>query len=495
MGPSRGPRGHPRLCAVIGAWAKLLWISAAVGGVAAAAQLGVADALGITRWEMEASTRDWTALLTWIAFCYAVAVVSGALAGRSAVRRHDRPTESARGSRQPSPPRWAPARSSGWRGCLPAPLTPRRTSTRDWSFRSPLAPGWWSASCSRCWLSSARPVAVGLQVTITWLWLAAIGCAVSGLVTHEPFPSPRLGVLDAPHLTGSLWSSPQLMVGAAALVGLVVASVARWRRSGRFGVALAGFGGPAMVAAAYLVAGPVAGSDGGAQADPYLAALIAVGAGLIASVLIAMPGRRSSVMPRQDLNLDELRPIAGDVVSSPGRAGYGQRPGRGDHSRADDHQYGEQTTYGGTITRPRAAESYAPAFSATERQSERPESRPSGATKRRRSGLGCRHLAGRFRGREDRRPDTGARARLSPTHGSAPARLIAAGHTPAASRRAQARPARCHRWVSPPTPTSYGFATLARPVATASTSRDPSRPYRTVHIGQIRPGRCRDPHD
>ena len=85
------------------------------------------------------------------------------------------------------------------------------------------------------------------------------------------------------------------MVGAAAVVGLVVAGVARWRRSGRFGVALAGFGGPAVVAAAYLVAGPGASADRTAQADPYLAALIAVGAGLIASVLIAMPGRRVPV--------------------------------------------------------------------------------------------------------------------------------------------------------------------------------------------------------
>jgi len=69
----------------------------------------------------------------------------------------------------------------------------------------------------------------------------------------------------------------------------------------------------------------------------------------------------------------------------PGRPAYGHRPGFGDHSREDEHPFGDQPSYGGTVPRSRAAASYAPAFSAPERQSDRPKERQSDRPKERQS--------------------------------------------------------------------------------------------------------------
>jgi hypothetical protein len=80
------------------------------------------------------------------------------------------------------------------------------------------------------------------------------------------------------------------MIVAAAIFGVAVAGVARGRGSRRLPTAVSGFGGPALVAAAYLLAGPSAGDSRG-PADPYYAALLATAAGLVASAVVALPGR------------------------------------------------------------------------------------------------------------------------------------------------------------------------------------------------------------
>jgi hypothetical protein len=126
-----------------------------------------------------------------------------------------------------------------------------------------------------------------------------------------------------------------------------------------------------MVAAAYLIAGPGTSSDRTAQAQPYLAALIAVGAGLIASVLIAMPGRRVPLPPRKDLNLDELQPLSGDVVRRPGGRGLPERPTFGQEFTGR----GGAESYPGALAEPWPGEPYAATLPATERQSSRQSDR------------------------------------------------------------------------------------------------------------------------
>ncbi len=303
---------------MVGAWAKLVWNSAVVAAGAAAAQLGAADALGIIRWDAPSgATRDWTALLTWVAFFYAVAVVGGALVGRPAVRKGDRSDgvgaritaslAAVAGAAAVIGLAWLPAHGAH----PPANVNPGLVVSL--TAGAGVVVGLVLALTAL----SAPAVAVGLRITVSWLWLAAIGCAIAGLVTHQPYPAPRLGTIDAPSLiTPSVWTETGTMIGIAALAAVMVASVARWGGAGRLAVALSGFGGPAVVAASYLIAGPGTGTDRAAQAEPYVAALIAAGAGLIVSVLIAMPGRRTPAPPPRPVRrFEDRQPLTGDVIA------------------------------------------------------------------------------------------------------------------------------------------------------------------------------------
>jgi hypothetical protein len=306
---------------VVRAWLKLLWNSAAVAAIAVAAQLGVADMLGIIRWQggEPARTTDWNALLTWIGYSFAVAVVTGALAGRRAIQRPDRPDGI--GSRIVATLLAAVGAGAG--------IGLAWLSAKDASAPVQVNPALVVAITAVAGVLvgvvislialSALPVAAGVRASIAWIWLVAIGCAVAGIVTHKPYPAPRLGVLDVPSLVApSSWTGPRLMIVISAVIALVVAAIARWAGAGRFGIALVGFGGPAVVAAAYLIAGPGEGTDRAAQFDPYLTALLATAAGLIASVLIAMPGRRGAtpkVRRRPAPIPDAGLPIFGDLIS------------------------------------------------------------------------------------------------------------------------------------------------------------------------------------
>jgi hypothetical protein len=314
---------------VVGAWAKLIWNSAVVAAAAVAAQLGAADALGIIRWDAPSGdTRAWTALLTWVAFYYAVAVAGGALVGRMAVRRAKgsdgvgaRITASlaaVAGASAVVGLAWLPAHNAH----PPANVNPGLVVSL--TAGAGILVGLVLALVA----VFAAPVAVGLRITVAWLWLMAIGCAVAGLLSHQPYPAPRLGALDAPSLIASSpWTESRLMIGAAAVVALGVAGVARWGGGGRLGVALSGVGGPAVVAASYLIAGPGSGAERPAQAEPYVAALIAAAAGLVLSVLIAMPGRRTAAPPEPAREFVR-EPLSGDVI-----APHGRPPTAGPHAR------------------------------------------------------------------------------------------------------------------------------------------------------------------
>ena len=302
---------------MVGAWLKLVIHSAAVSAMAVAAQLGAGDALGILRWQTS-DGREWSTLLTWVAFSYAVAVVAGALVGRKAVRTPGRPDGigaritaslvAAVGAGAAIGLAWLP--SDG--------LQPPTNVNPGLVVTITAGAGVLVGLVLSVVALAARPVAIGLQLTVGLAWLVAAGAATAGVTTNEPYPAPRLGVPDAPSLLpASTWTGPRVMIGVAVVVALVIAGVSRARGSRRLGVALSGFAGPALVAAAYLVAGPGTGEDHAAQSDAYLSALIAVGAGLVASVLVAMPGRRAPVRPRPAPAPADDRPITGDVMPRP----------------------------------------------------------------------------------------------------------------------------------------------------------------------------------
>lgn len=319
---------------MVGAWVRLLVNSAVVACVCVAAQLGAGDALGIIAWDGPHDAATWRALLTWLAFSYAVAVLAGAIVGHGSARFATAAQESAQSERDRSSR--ASRRRQG---------TGQGAASRV--VASVLAAGGAAAAIGLAWLPArdvtppmnvdpglvvsltagagvvvglvlalvslaARPVGAGLAATVAWLWLVAIAAAVAGLAQGAPYAAPRLGVPDAPSLlVATEWTGPRVMIIMAVLVGATVAGVARWRGAARLGAALAGFGGPAVVASAYLVAG--AGERGGPQYEPYFAALLATGAGLVASVLVAMPGRRAP-RPAPAAQPPTQSTVEGDVI-------------------------------------------------------------------------------------------------------------------------------------------------------------------------------------
>jgi hypothetical protein len=282
------------------AWARLISHGVGVAAIAVAAQLGIGDALGILRWDAafdDGNTAAWHALLTWVALAYAVAVVSGALIGRRAVRRPNRSDRlgarvaatlaAAVGATAGIAVAWLPARG------VRAPLGVNPGLVVTITAAAGIVAGVVIALIAL----SSSPVAGGFRATVAWVWLLGAGSAAAGLASSEPSAAPRLAMLDAPGLVpAQWWSGPALMVIIAAAVGFGVAGFARWAGAHRLGAALSGGIGPAVVAVAYLVGGPGGGS---AQLGPYQASLAATGAGLIGSILVAVPrlGRTPDPVP------------------------------------------------------------------------------------------------------------------------------------------------------------------------------------------------------
>lgn len=282
---------------MVQAWAKLIWNSVGVAVVAAAAQLAVAQALGIIRWSdayQGANVTGWSALLTWIAFIYAVSVLGGAAVGRRAVRRPTRPDT--------VPARVAAALSAGVGAviAIAIALLPATAAKPPVNVHPELVVGVTAGAgviagivVTLCALS-IPPVAGAVRAAVAWIWFLGIGSALAGYLTHRAYTPPRLAVIDAPSIIPvAWWSGPYAMIGFAAILGAGVAAVARWGDAHRFGIAVSGLAGPVVVAAAYLIAGPGTGTNRDHQLDPYNASLIAILVGVAASVAVALAGGRT----------------------------------------------------------------------------------------------------------------------------------------------------------------------------------------------------------
>lgn len=283
------------------AWLRLICNSFGVAVAAVAAQLGLTEALGIVKWTDQYATDgadEWSATLTWVAFAYACSVLAGASVGRRAVKRPGRPDSiaaqlcatltAAAGAAAAVVIVWLPAREA----------TPPVRDDPGLVAVITAAAGIVAGIVVALMALPSPPVAGGARAGVAWIWLVGIGSAAAGLASTEPPPVPRLAVIDAPSVVSpGWWSGPYAMVGIAALVGLAVAGIARWGGAHRFGVAVCGLPGPLLVTVAYLIAGPGVGAGSAAQADAYRASLLAAAAGLVASVLVALPGRRAKATP------------------------------------------------------------------------------------------------------------------------------------------------------------------------------------------------------
>lgn len=321
------------------------WVRALAGGFAAAVligggQLGVAYSFGVLRWDQtfEAGAENgWNVHLTWVAYIAMLAVVGGAVAGVRPLRRNDFDGLGA----------WmavALAALAGAGAVVPLVALPAGAAEvprpLDPALSAGLAAGLGAAVGFFAALAvlSARALATSVFVVAGWVWLLGLGSALASLDGPSLPAGLRLGVLTLPQLPHRETQNLVLpmMVGLALLTGAAIAGSARWLDEHRFTVATSGLAGPALVASAYLIAGPGISADDGEQLVPWRAALIAVGAGLAASTLVALiPARRGPTDgDRTDDRTDEDRPgseRAGHVRSRSERAD----PERVDPERAD----------------------------------------------------------------------------------------------------------------------------------------------------------------
>ncbi|MGE5830199.1 MAG: hypothetical protein ACM30G_17825, partial [Micromonosporaceae bacterium] len=279
-------------------WTRLAGNSFGAAAVVAAAQLGIGYGLHIVDWGQRfdlGNDNAWHALLTWTAFITAVAVLGGAAAGGPGITRPSR--------RVSFPARLtaAVAASLGALSAVPLAWLPARVARPD----TPVNPGTSVLMAAGAGAVvglllalaalSAATVAGGLAAAVTWVWGAALAAAVVATMHGDPVGRPRLGLIEMPRLVPptAWWLGPELLVGVGVALSVAVAGLARRRGMGWLGVVSSGVAGPALIAAAYLIAGP---GDGTYQRQPYLAATLGAAAGLAATILIAVvrPRRKTS---------------------------------------------------------------------------------------------------------------------------------------------------------------------------------------------------------
>lgn len=246
--------------------------------VMAAAQVGAASVFGALRMDGEFDTTAWTTRITLLCWFTISSVIAGAYAGSRA---------SGSGARMSA------SFAAGAGGALGASIAlyPARAATLPQGNPQLMA-----GIAVGVAAIAGLILAFGLLSARSLGWSAAgTGIAVWGLIsigvaTHAD--SARLGQLDTPALSSSfvhilsLWGLPAAM----AVLAIVTAIIARTAGRHRAAVALSGVVGPATIALAYAIAGP---GDSDAQKIPWTSAMIAVAAGLAASLLVALPPRRT----------------------------------------------------------------------------------------------------------------------------------------------------------------------------------------------------------
>jgi len=308
-------------------WVKLIVKSAVGAGIIAAAELGVAFALRVIDWTatpVSDTTLGRTAV--WVVFIFATAVLGGVAVARHGVRviraaiAHRRALAAVARANVRGPVKVARSRaldaargtaaafarigaalaaaigagtafSLVWIPMYYAGVPDRQVRVIVLAAAAGLVVGLVLAVLALY----AAPIAAGAAATAGWVWafgLASVWLATArgdGVGTPAP---PRLAVLDAPHLIGpgDWWLGPYLMVGIAAMIGVAVAATARWVGSSSLAVGVCGAAGPLLVTTGYVVVGPVPD-----LASAYVASLVALTVGLIASFATAAVHRQPTV--------------------------------------------------------------------------------------------------------------------------------------------------------------------------------------------------------
>ena len=302
-------------------WAKVVGTAFGVAALAGASQLGLAYGLGILRLSrvLDVATRDqWTAQLAWVAWFGMTAAVIGALAARARLS-----AGGGAGTRMTA----AIAAALGAAVVVPLTMQPARTA-----YVPAVEPVFVMGVCAglgavaglfAAYAALSRAVARWSLATVgIAIWVTAIASVAPSFAPGRPLPAVRLGVFDAGFLDSSVTQRIALftMPALALVTGVVLGWAARSRGLPTVTVALTGLAGPAMLTLAYLIAGPGSGADR-YQVVPYWAAMTAAGAGVLGSVLTAVPrGAPPPTGRNQGAPSSSSRPGAGG-----GAPGFGPR--------------------------------------------------------------------------------------------------------------------------------------------------------------------------
>lgn len=241
--------------------------------VMAAAQVGSASIFGVLRLDGDFEADAWATRITLLCWFTISSVIAGAYAGSRA---------SGSGTRMSA------SFAAGIGGALGASvaLYPARAATLpqgDAQLMVGIAVGFAAIAGLIVAFSLLSARSLGWNVTAAaiavWVLIAV------GVINHAD--SIRLGQLEASGLPGLSLSG---LPAAMAVLALIIAIIARTSGHHRAAVAFTGLAGPATIALAYAIAGP---GTSDAQKIPWISAMIAAAAGLTASLLVALPPRRT----------------------------------------------------------------------------------------------------------------------------------------------------------------------------------------------------------
>ena len=301
-------------------------IAAAIGiaACAGAAQLGLGYGLGIITW-LPASDRvgeaAWAASLSWAAWIAATSTVAGAIGAQ-------RLTEAADADGDPPGAAFLGRLSLVVAAAVGALVTvalvavPARAAVRADTF-SPqtIAAGYAVIGVLlglvfATWALSSRAAAGNVIATVGWLWLLSVVSVTEGVVSGGDQPPAQLGVWQI--TSGSeafwfrdylYWPGAALSLGAAFVIGALVARRPARDPFHRVGAAVSGIAGPLVVAAAYFLAAPRLSGIRAEQVSAHLLAPYAVLAGLAGSVLVTTLAQRADrsmvTVPTQRAHTDE----------------------------------------------------------------------------------------------------------------------------------------------------------------------------------------------
>ena len=293
-------------------WARLVLQCMAVTAVLVAAQLGVGHGLGVIGWSdgLGVVGNGWSRLLTWVGFVFAVAVLGGVAAFRHVIRslgagvpaRIGGAAVAAVGAGVAFPLVWLPVRAA----------RPSVASNPEMTMAVTAGVGIVVGVVLALWALASTVIARAVLAGVVWGWLVALASVAVMASRQRELSSPRLGMVDVPDIPGApRWLlGPYQMIIISAAVAAGIAWYGRRAGAGRLLTALSGLACPALIASAYVLAGP-GFRDQNDQLEPYVASLAATVAGLLVGVLFALWKRPTEKTPV------EAEPVESDAVAWP----------------------------------------------------------------------------------------------------------------------------------------------------------------------------------